>query len=533
MATREEESSALHESCNAVNEDNALSEGTCCDANDVSVKVEVVVPNVDVDVGAGGHECGDHGNDEGALVQELDKLELRSNVGDGSKVEEEKSDGECNGDGAVDDSEVENRVYPLKPYVVDCSFYTKTGTCKFGQNCRYNHSSRKVFKPVGDKEKRVEGSIELVDDAGKIECKYYQQSGGCKYGNACRYNHSARKIEKEYLLLNFLGLPIRPTAEECAYYLKHGSCAYGANCRFNHPEPSAVKEYESEGSLGNGISTRAGVDTSGNYDGLPMQSFDELSQGTSMSPNGINLRNGPAYAPPEMSSYHQTTPQSPGLHQSQANSSPSASKFRLPHELVNNVSKRVAPVSHYENPMQIEEFPERPGQLDCDYFMKNGNCKYRSACRYNHPRRQMSKLSLPPPSSKSICSRPPTMLPTQGSRLHYSNSGHMGNNGMSSSHHQVQQMQNGEFPERAGQPECKYYMKTGQCKYKSACRYDHPRTRLLSSLHCDLNEKGLPLRPGAKLCRNYEQQGKCKYGLNCLYDHPDDHTRCFIGCSVP
>ncbi|KAK9732821.1 hypothetical protein RND81_04G024700 [Saponaria officinalis] len=181
MGTWEEESSALFESHNAINKDN-------------------LCVNVDVNGDVDGNECGDHEkdvvviNEGGDVVEQLEKLELQNNGSDDSKI---------------DENEAKNRVYPLRPYAVDCSFYSKTGTCKFGQNCRYNHPLRRVFKPVGDKERRFEESIESTDDARKIECKYFQTPGGCKYRDTCRYNHSGRKIEKENLELNFLGLPIR------------------------------------------------------------------------------------------------------------------------------------------------------------------------------------------------------------------------------------------------------------------------------------------------------------------------------------
>lgn len=34
-------------------------------------------------------------------------------------------------------------LYPLRPEAEDCSFYLKTGTCKFGSNCKFNHPSRR------------------------------------------------------------------------------------------------------------------------------------------------------------------------------------------------------------------------------------------------------------------------------------------------------------------------------------------------------------------------------------------------------
>lgn len=54
-----------------------------------------------------------------------------------------------------------------------------------------------------------------------------------------------------------------------------------------------------------------------------------------------------------------------------------------------------------------------------------------------------------------------------------------------------------EFPERPGEPECSYFMKTGNCKYKSNCKFHHVRdgiTKLPSAI-CTLSDKGLPLRP--------------------------------------
>lgn len=40
--------------------------------------------------------------------------------------------------------------------------------------------------------------------------QYYMRTGGCKYGKACRFNHSRAKASAAPVLeLNFLGLPIR------------------------------------------------------------------------------------------------------------------------------------------------------------------------------------------------------------------------------------------------------------------------------------------------------------------------------------
>lgn len=50
------------------------------------------------------------------------------------------------------------------------------------------------------------------------------------------------------------------------------------------------------------------------------------------------------------------------------------------------------------------------------------------------------------------------------------------------------------FPERPGQPECQFYMKTGDCKFGAVCRFHHPRERVIPAPDCILSPIGLPLR---------------------------------------
>lgn len=39
-----------------------------------------------------------------------------------------------------------NCEYPLRPYAEDCSFYLRTGCCKFGFYCKFNHPVRRGFQ---------------------------------------------------------------------------------------------------------------------------------------------------------------------------------------------------------------------------------------------------------------------------------------------------------------------------------------------------------------------------------------------------
>ncbi|CAH9104514.1 unnamed protein product [Cuscuta europaea] len=135
--------------------------------------------------------------------------------------------------------------YPLRPDAEDCAFYVKTGTCKFGFHCKFNHPRLKSQWPK-DKGMLKENNPERTVQS---ECKYYLTTSGCKYGKNCKYNHSREKFQVSLVQeFNFLGLPMRTGEKECPYYMRTGSCKYGSNCRFHHPEPTIVAGDDSSSS---------------------------------------------------------------------------------------------------------------------------------------------------------------------------------------------------------------------------------------------------------------------------------------------
>ncbi|KAG0478516.1 hypothetical protein HPP92_013235 [Vanilla planifolia] len=76
------------------------------------------------------------------------------------------------------------------------------------------------------------------------------------------------------------------------------------------------------------------------------------------------------------------------------------------------------------------------------------------------------------------------------------------------------------LPQRPGLPVCRFYMRTGECKFGATCKYHHPPDWSIPSKNCTLNPLGLPLRPGVQLCAYYSQHGVCKFGPTCKFDHP-------------
>jgi hypothetical protein len=55
------------------------------------------------------------------------------------------------------------------------------------------------------------------------------------------------------------------------------------------------------------------------------------------------------------------------------------------------------------------------------------------------------------------------------------------------------QVMNSTLPDRPDQPDCKYFMSTGTCKYGSDCKFHHPKERIAQTL--SVNPLGLPMRP--------------------------------------
>ncbi|KAJ6850800.1 zinc finger CCCH domain-containing protein 33-like isoform X1 [Iris pallida] len=83
----------------------------------------------------------------------------------------------------------------------------------------------------------------------------------------------------------------------------------------------------------------------------------------------------------------------------------------------------------------------------------------------------------------------------------------------------------GELPERVGQPNCQYFLKTGTCKFGATCKYHHPRDGH-DIRPVALNVMGLPLRQDEKSCPYYMRYGTCKFGIACKFNHPQPAALC-------
>eukprot|EP00887_Chlorella_sp_A99_P005601 scaffold1.g5601.t1 len=65
-------------------------------------------------------------------------------------------------------------------------------------------------------------------------CAFFLKTGTCAWGDRCKFEHPHDKAP--HVEFNSLGLPLRPGEPNCAFYVKHYTCAFGHTCKFHHPE---------------------------------------------------------------------------------------------------------------------------------------------------------------------------------------------------------------------------------------------------------------------------------------------------------
>ena len=67
---------------------------------------------------------------------------------------------------------------------------------------------------------------------GQTLCEFYVRTGFCKFGQGCKFDHPVQFA----VCLNGLGLPLRHQEATCPFYAKTGVCKFGPSCKFDHPE---------------------------------------------------------------------------------------------------------------------------------------------------------------------------------------------------------------------------------------------------------------------------------------------------------
>lgn len=332
--------------------------------------------------------------------------------------------------------------YPHRPDEADCIYYLRTGFCGYGSRCRFNHP-RDRGAVIGTT--RTAG--EFPERVGQPVCQYYMRTGSCKFGASCKYHHPRQAAgTAPPLSLNYYGYPMRVGEKECSYYVKMGQCKFGATCKFHHPQPAGVQM---------------------------------------LAPSPV----------PPVSPLHVPLP-SPIYPSVQSPSGPSSQQY--------GVLVARPPLL----PGSVVQGPYGPIIMSPTMVPFSGWNPYQAPTAG-----PILPSSTPNVGSTQLYGI--TQLPSPGTAYTgpYQPSGSStGPSGSSPREHSL--------PDRPDQQECHYYMKTGECKFGTSCRYHHPPNMGAPKANVSLSPSGLPLRPGAPPCTHYTQRGICKFGSSCKFDHP-------------
>ncbi|XP_016470541.1 zinc finger CCCH domain-containing protein 32 isoform X2 [Nicotiana tabacum] len=344
--------------------------------------------------------------------------------------------------------------YPERPNEADCIYYLRTGFCGYGSRCRFNHPpDRNLVMGAARAIGGGGGEGEYPERVGQPVCQYYMRTGMCKFGASCKYHHPRQGGGSPALMThNIYGYPLRPGEKECLFYMKTGQCKFGITCKFHHPQPAGVQVPASAARPG-AFPLPAAVPPPATYPTVQSPSVQSAQQ------YGVIAGNWPVVRP------------------------------------------TLLPGSYLPGTYGPMLFP--PGMVPVPGWTP-----------YPASASQLPSLTTQPAAgagpvyglTQLSASAPSYMGP------HTSLTASIGPSGSIQKEH--------AFPERPGQPECQYYMKYGDCKFGSSCRYHHPPEWSGPKSGFILSAMGLPLRPGAPICSHYSQNGVCKFGPSCKFDHP-------------
>lgn len=143
---------------------------------------------------------------------------------------------------------------------MSCFQFQETGTCKWGENCRFSHAEgegggdQRFGDFGGGRRGRFRGGggggAPGGGGGGGAPCFNWQEKGDCKYGDGCKFSHTEAGAEGAprddgYSNFNRGMAPRAPRrggggagggAGPCYQFRDTGVCSFADNCRYSHAE---------------------------------------------------------------------------------------------------------------------------------------------------------------------------------------------------------------------------------------------------------------------------------------------------------
>ncbi|KDQ53395.1 hypothetical protein JAAARDRAFT_434453 [Jaapia argillacea MUCL 33604] len=389
------------------------------------------------------------------------------------------------------------RPVPISSPSQTCNYFSKMGKCRYGTACRYrhDHSGTAIGSDLKTRPKETLSGMAVESDpepqpvqyptnsppptyhpdpAPTKTCKYFFKTGNCRHGTACRFLHLSGTAVGSDLKTStqesLFGLAIESDPEPqrvqsptnsppptyqphpaptkpCKYFSKTGSCRYDTACRFLHISGTTV---------GSDLKTS----TQEILFGLAIESDPE--------PQPVQ---SPTNSPPPTYQPH-PTPTKPCKYFSKTGSCRDDTACRFlhlsgtavgsdlktpPHETLFGLAIKSdpepQPVQSPTNSPPPTYQPHPTPTKPCTYFAKTGSCRYDTACRFSHLSwtsvgSDLKTRHQNTPSGIVLVSDPEPQPPTTLLPPTY-------------------------HPHPTPTKPCKCFSKTGNCKYRMACRFLH------------------------------------------------------------
>ncbi|TVU35948.1 hypothetical protein EJB05_17855 [Eragrostis curvula] len=253
----------------------------------------------------------------------------------------------------------DSAVLPARPSQSVCSFYAKTGKCKFGAKCRFNH-------PKDDNVPTLTGKQTIYTAA--IDEEVY--NGAADGLNPAKTDAPAAPAEEH----NAKGLPIRPGEIDCSFYMKTGSCMYGSICRYNHPDRPVV-DTALIASVAQGILPTP----------APAAPMAVLNPVATFLP-GFDIQAALVPVEPEPVVY----PQRPGETVCDFYMKTGHCKYSEKCKFHHPIDRSAPRPNESWDPQQsvtitLAGLPRREGAEVCAFYMRSGTCKFGVQCKFDHP----------------------------------------------------------------------------------------------------------------------------------------------------
>lgn len=358
-------------------------------------------------------------------------------------------------------------VYPRRPGEDPCAFFVRTGTCKFGDSCKFDHPPNSYNPSLSTAPTATSTDIH-PKRPGAEKCAFYMKTGECKFGTDCKYDHPDMAPGAG---------PVPASLLSQAPNLSSGGSSSGiGNSSIGNSMPSYGSSMSGMAGAGGPNSALAGLAAQLASIQAPALNSPGVTGGL---PNLASFQNGvgnPVLAAAQLASL-----QALGL----GRSNPMLGAAGLPglqgtiisallQQMLRQPQQPHPPTQQMVHNLGAQsplgQFPQRPGEPECSFFIKTGDCKFGPTCKFDHP------------------------IHKAGNEL--------------------------ESGKKERLP-CQFFMKTGTCSYGTTCRFRHTTKEQLAREGISVEDAGpLPRNPDEKECTFFLRTGKCAYGFTCRFDHP-------------